>query len=184
MTGRTILGLMAAAALMLAGCDNGPSAVQGGKAGENHSAATRDGGGGGGGRGDGAQDRDARDKPKSMVDGKTIWASSRRYSAEENARRAFERNGADFGARDMEDFARKARAFGERPPSGVQSLVRANGDRLLYDPKGNVFAVITRDGAPRAMFKPDDGATYWEEQKTREANSRASGRSRNRDDAA
>ena len=109
------------------------------------------------------------DEPVRELDGRPIWSASRRGGAEENARRAFDRNGEAFGARDLDDFVRKAHAFIEKPPAGTQRLTRANGDVLLYDPKGNVFAVATRDGAPRTMFKPDDGAAYWEEQKARQA---------------
>ena len=38
-----------------------------------------------------------------------------------------------------------------------------------YDAKANVFAVVTKDGAPRTMFKPRDGAAYWDQQKERVA---------------
>ena len=44
----------------------------------------------------------------------------------------------------------------------------ANGDDLLYDVKTNTFAVVTKAGAPRTMFKPRDGATYWRQQLSRE----------------
>ena len=74
-----------------------------------------------------------------------------------------------FGARDVDDFVAKAHAFVDRPPSDVQTLTRENGDRLLYDPSANVFAVVSREGAPRTMFKPRDGAAYWTEQKQRAA---------------
>ena len=47
--------------------------------------------------------------------------------------------------------------------------MRSNGDKLIYNSKTNVFAVVTKDGAPRTMFKPRDGAAYWDEQKAREA---------------
>jgi len=110
-----------------------------------------------------------RDAPVRELDGRPIWSSSRRGGAEENAQRAFDRNGETFGARSLDDFVRKAHAFVENPPAGTQRLTRANGDVLLYDPKGNVFAVATKDGVPRTMFKPDDGAAYWEEQKDRQA---------------
>lgn len=111
----------------------------------------------------------ARDEgPVKLVDGKPMWSASRRGTAEENARRAFERNGEAFGAKDLDDFVKKAHAFVNDPPAGSQRLTRQNGDVLLYDPKGNVFAVATKDGAPRTMFKPDEGAAYWDEQKTRE----------------
>ena len=107
--------------------------------------------------------------PVRELDGRPIWSSSRRGTAEENAQRAFDRNGAAFGAKNLDDFIRKAHAFVENPPAGTERLTRSNGDVLLYDPKDNVFAVVTRDGAPRTMFKPDEGATYWQAQKDRES---------------
>jgi pyocin large subunit-like protein len=128
---------------------------------------------------------DHRADPAPMVDGKPLWAASRRYGPQEAADRAFARNGADFGARDVKDFARMARDFVEHPPKGVQTLARTNGDTLFYDPKANVFAVADREGAPRTMFRPREGGAYWEEQKTREASrqaARADRRDRSSDD--
>jgi pyocin large subunit-like protein len=103
------------------------------------------------------------------VDGKPMWSSNRNQTAEENAREAFDRNGAAFGAADLDDYVRKAHAFTASPPKGAETLKRANGDTLIYDPASNTFAVATRDGAPRTMFKPDTGAAYWTQQKEREA---------------
>lgn len=163
---------------LLASCDNGPSAVaRKASGGAGPPAAAGDAGTANGDRGPGdGVAADHRRDPVRMVDGRPEWSPSRRYSGEENARRAFERNGADFGAPTLEAYVSKAHAFVDHPPKGVQTLTRRNGDRLLYDPKTNVFAVATREGAPRAMFKPDDGPAYWEEQKTREARSARSSR--------
>lgn len=110
-----------------------------------------------------------RAAPVRRVDGKPIWSSNRSRTAEENARSHFERNGAAFGARTLDEFVAKAHAFTSKPPPGTLRLSRPNGDRLLYDPRTNVFAVVTREGAPRTMFKPDDGMAYWERQKRIEA---------------
>ena len=107
--------------------------------------------------------------------------SEEQDTAEENAQRSFERNGATFGAKSTDDYVAKVHAFVSDPPKGAQTLKRANGDLLIYDPKGNVFAVVSRDGAPRTMFKPDEGASYWDEQKDRE-NKRASA-AKKRDEA-
>jgi pyocin large subunit-like protein len=98
------------------------------------------------------------------VDGKPMWAANRRYSAEENAEYQFKQHGEEFGARDVEDFVRKVHAFARK--SGTERFERANGDVLLYDARANVFAVYNKDGAPKTMFKPRDGAAYWDEQKT------------------
>ena len=109
------------------------------------------------------------DVPAPRVDGRPMWSSNANYSAQENAAYHFERDGAAFGATTLDAFVRKAHAFVNEPPEGALTLTRANGDRLVYDPAANVFAVATRDGAPRTMFKPDDGMAYWEKQKDREA---------------
>jgi pyocin large subunit-like protein len=110
---------------------------------------------------------DPRTAPVPLFHGKPMWAANRRHTAEENARYQFARDGADFGARDFQDYVAKAHAFVDTPPHGVQELTRDNGDKLLYDAKANVFAVVSREGAPRTMFKPRDGAAYWAEQKER-----------------
>ena len=123
---------------------------------------------------------DPRDAEVPLVDGKPMWSANRDRTAQENAQAAFERNGEAFGADTLDAFVAKAHAFTENPPAGVQKIKRANGDTLLYDPKGNVFAVVTKDGAPRTMFKPDDGPAYWQEQKDKES-VRASGKSKTKE---
>lgn len=162
------LGASAAAALLTA-CDNGPSAVVGKQAaGTQMATAPAEAA---------APPRvDHRAEPAKLVDGQPMWSASRKYSAEEGARRTFERNGADFGARNVDQFVRKAHAFVANPPRGTLTLTRPNGDTLYYDPAANVFAVASKDGAPKTMFKPDAGMAYWEQQKqaqTRRQTSRA-----------
>jgi pyocin large subunit-like protein len=107
---------------------------------------------------------DHRKDPVPTVEGKPMWAANRRYSAEENAEYQFEHRGSDFGATSVKDYVAKVHAFVDAPPKRVKSFVRRNGDTLLYDPERNIFAVVTRDGAPRTMFKPQDGAAYWDQQ--------------------
>jgi len=151
-----------AATVLLAGCDGGASAVPLRADAARIPAAAPDNTAGASTR------TDAREAPVRKIDGKPMWSSSRRFTAEQNAQRHFERNGEAFGARSVDDFVSKAHAFVTDPPSGAATLTRANGDTLIYDARGNVFAVATRDGAPRTMFKPDDGAAYWEKVKVRE----------------
>jgi pyocin large subunit-like protein len=181
---------ISAAAAVLAACDNGPSAVRaksasteapaataaGGRFDDRSSFASRDGG-----RDTGVDHR--KDQVK-LVEGKPVWSPSRRYSAEENAQRAFERNGEAFGASSIDQYVKKAHAFVDHPPAGTLTLTRANGDTLFYDPKANVFAVANKDGAPRTMFKPDEGRAYWDKQKDRESQRQASRSKRSGDDAA
>jgi pyocin large subunit-like protein len=130
-----------------------------------------------------AERDDPRDGPQPQHDtGGPVWAANSRYTAEEAAQRQFERNGEVFGADTVEEYVDQAHAFIDKPPAGVERATRSrNGDQLMYDPKSNTFAVATRDGAPRTMFKPDDGAAYWAEQKQQAAGGR-SARNRDNDD--
>jgi pyocin large subunit-like protein len=182
MAGMKIWLVASVVALSLAACDNGPSAVAPKQAAGTQLAESA-------APGPSVSDEtptDRRQDPVKLVDGKPMWSASRRYSAQENAERAFERNGEAFGAQDLDAFVRKAHAFVGHPPKGVLTLTRANGDRLFYDPKSNVFAVASKAGAPRTMFKPDEGLAYWEQQKSREAGRQTANRQRraNRDDDA
>ncbi|HWU48947.1 MAG TPA: hypothetical protein VN042_03660 [Asticcacaulis sp.] len=98
-----------------------------------------------------------------------LWSKSRKYSADDNAHYQFAHHGAEIGAKSYADFLAMAHGFVHTPPKGVQTLKRRNGDTLFYDPKQNIFAVMTRQGAPRILFRPRDGADYWEQQKVIEA---------------
>jgi pyocin large subunit-like protein len=111
---------------------------------------------------------DPRDAPIPLVDGKPMWAPNKKHTAQENADYQFGKNGKDFGAATEADYVARAHAFVDAPPQGVQKLARSNGDQLIYDAKTNTFAVATKDGAPRTMFKPRDGANYWRQQVERE----------------
>lgn len=115
--------------------------------------------------------RDGDDKAGGVVapaptykDGRPIWAANKKRTAEENIQKMFQRNGSSFGAASSEDYVAKAHAFLAAPPKGVQTATRFNGDKLYYDARTNVFVVATRDGAPRIMMKPDNGAAYWQNQ--------------------
>ena len=181
--GKTLLGGAAVLALAgLAACDNGPSAV---RARDRSASSSSSYDGASAARSESYADnssyssrsssryadRDNRDSGG----GDTYWAATKKYPAAESADYHFKRDGADFGASDVKDYVAKAHAFISHPPRGAETLKRKNGDVLIYDPKGNVFAVATRDGAPRTMFKPRDGAAYWDQQKQREADGGDSG---------
>lgn len=155
-------------AVGMTACDSGASAV---KAPTGRDRASADSAPADAPERAGREDRrdDPRDAPVRLVAGKPYWAANRTRSAEENAQRSFERNGATFAAKSVDDYVSKVHAFVSDPPRGAETLKRANGDLLIYDPKGNVFAVVSREGAPRTMFKPDEGGAYWDDQKTREA---------------
>jgi pyocin large subunit-like protein len=175
------LALGISALALLSACDNGPSAVSKKAAGPEVASTSAPDRSYGSGRSNGYDDAapkvdHRKDEVAKADDGKPIWAASKRFSAEEGAQRQFERDGATFEAKTLDQFVKKAHAFVGHPPKGTLTLTRKNGDILYYDPKGNVFAVASKDGAPRTMFKPDDGMAYWQKQKDREEHSQASAR--------
>lgn len=158
--------LAVAALVLTGGCGNGGSAVQ-----------TRD-------HQTEAEVQAAADVPGSAVSaadsgsdasapvveaerGRPVWSTARGRTADEGAQRSFDRNGAAFGAANVEAYVSAAHAFIANPPAGTETARRRNGDTLYYHAASNTFAVATRDGAPRTMFKPDEGAAYWAEQLAR-----------------
>lgn len=166
--GRVLAAAVSGAALMaLTACDSGASAVAardhvpvtgGADAAPSSTAAAQ-----------ALPEIDPRTQPVRLVEGKPVWAPNRRLTPDEAAKANFDRNGAEFGVTSLEAWIERVHDFVETPPRGAQRLTRANGDVLIYDPAGNVFAVATAEGAPRTMFKPREGAAYWEQQKSLEA---------------
>jgi hypothetical protein len=163
---------------LLGACDNGPSAVSKRASSPDVASANAPqrsyGSDRAGGGDDNAPKVDHRkDEVAKADDGKPMWAPSKRFSAEEGAQRQFERDGDALGTKTLDQFVKKAHAFVGHPPKGTLTLTRKNGDILFYDPKDNIFAVSNKEGAPRTMFKPDDGMAYWEKQKDREERSQS-----------
>lgn len=101
-----------------------------------------------------------------------LWSSNRKYSADDNAHYHFKKHGQQFGVRDYETYVALSHGFVHQPPKGTETLRRNNGDTLYYNAALNIFAVTTKDGAPRTLFRPDNGAQYWQKQKQREAGRR------------
>lgn len=110
---------------------------------------------------------DHRQDPVPLLDGQPVWAASRKHSAAENLKFQYTKNGQAVGANSQDNYVRKARDFLSKPPRSALTLDRPNGDRLIYDPKTNLFGVVTAEGAPRTLFKPKDGLAYWQAQTER-----------------
>ena len=147
---------IAAALLGLTACGNGGSAVETrDRSGDGSEAAIPAAGAGAGAEG-------TRVEQEGPQPGLT---ANRRETVDAKTARLFERNGADFGAATAEDYLAKVRAFTTRPPAGTDRVERPNGDVLLYQASTNTFAVVSREGIAKTMFKPRDGAAYWAEQK-------------------
>ena len=105
--------------------------------------------------------------PVEAEQARPVLTGNRRETVDAKITRLFERNGSDFGSRTPQDYLAKVQAFTARPPAGTDRVERPNGDVLLYQASTNTFAVVSRDGVPKTMFKPRDGAAYWSEQKDR-----------------
>ncbi|QBX37163.1 S-type pyocin family protein [Brevundimonas sp. S30B] len=146
----------AAAALFVAGCDNGASAVE-----------TRERSGSTPGEGATLTATASFPEPQAAPVEKTAVTANRRETADAKVQRLYERNGAAFGARSADDYLKKVQDFTTRTPRDAETVKRPNGDTLIYQASTNTFAVVARDGTPRTMFKPNDGPTYWAEQKER-----------------
>jgi pyocin large subunit-like protein len=185
-TSKILFGLAAAGLLSLSACDRGgPEAEAAREQPETTAAAdvpSPDAGDASTSEREGEGERrasaDERPDPRKQPipvheDGSPVWAANRTRTAMEAAERQFARNGDDFGASTVDAYIDKAHAFVGDPPKGTLRHTRSNGDKLFYDPKGNVFAVATSAGAPRTMFKPDDGMAYWEKQKQGRRNGRS-----------
>jgi pyocin large subunit-like protein len=145
MTALAAVGLLA-----LAGCDSGGSAVETrDRAGVSEVALT------------------AAEAPVAATAEapKTVITANKRETVDAKVQRLYERNGAAFGARSAEDYMARVQAFAANPPRDADTAERPNGDRLYYQASTNTFAVVSRDGVPRTMFKPDDGPAYWAKQK-------------------
>ena len=94
-----------------------------------------------------------------------IWTSTRTQSARENAEAHWNKHRREFPEyRSAQEYIEGAHQFLRGPPSGTLFKSRDNGDRLLYDPATNTFAVQSGNGAPRTMFRPRNGQQYWNRQ--------------------
>lgn len=160
---RGLTGLAALAVVatgVLAGCDNGASAVETrDRTGEAALAAGAPDGAAGGASSSAAGGTGAGAAAPTPV------TANRRETADAKVERLYRTNGADFGARSADDYLARMRAFTGSPPRDVDTARRPNGDTLYYQASTNTFAVVDRDGVPRTMFKPRDGAAYWEKEK-------------------
>ena len=166
-----VIALAVCGALASAGCSRSggsEGAAASGAAGANLGGAGQAYASDRGARGGGGYGAGEDHGPVPMFHGEPMWSENRSHSAKENAEYHFERAGQDLGSKTLDDFLTKVHHFGDHPPAGTLKLMRPNGDRLQYDPKANLFAVFTRDGAPRTVFKPSNGMDYWTQQKARE----------------
>jgi filamentous hemagglutinin len=84
----------------------------------------------------------------------------------ENAFGHWKKHGAEFPEfQNSKQYVEGAKRFVTDPPTGTLTKPGSRpGDTLFYHPETNTFGVRGADGAPRTMFRPTDGAKYWERQ--------------------
>jgi hypothetical protein len=68
----------------------------------------------------------------------------------------FDRHGADFRAKDPEDYARLAWEFQQRAKAeGLPTKIDEDGVVRIFDPKSGAFAAYNRNGTTKTFFKPN-----------------------------
>lgn len=97
--------------------------------------------------------------------GAPVWSSTKNKSAVENALGHWNKHKSEFPElQNAKQYAERAKDFLTNPPKGTLSKTNDRGDTLRYDPSTNTFGVLSKDGAPRTMFRPQNGMDYWNRQ--------------------
>ena len=85
----------------------------------------------------------------------------------------FDRHGADFNARNPEDYARLAWEFLQRARStGLPAKLEDDGVLRVFDPKTRAFAAYNKDGTTKTFFKAKS-RDYFERQPGRDIDLKA-----------
>ncbi len=94
-----------------------------------------------------------------------LWSSTKSKSAVENAFGHFKKHKSEFPEfQNAKQYVEGTKKFLNSPPKGTLTKTNSRGDTLRYDPNSNTFGVLSKDGAPRTMFRPKDGINYWNRQ--------------------
>lgn len=84
----------------------------------------------------------------------------------------FERHGNDFGAKDADDYAKRAWLFLQRARTeGLPAKRDSDGVLRVYEPATRSFGAYNRDGTTRTYFKPSR-RDYFDDQPGRPVNLR------------
>ncbi len=86
-----------------------------------------------------------------------IWSTKHQMSSVENALDHWNRHRHEFpNINNATEYVDAARSFAKAPPPGTLTIIRKNGEVVLYHPESNTFAVtVSAGGPPKTMFKPD-----------------------------
>ncbi|MDE9542464.1 hypothetical protein [Xenorhabdus bovienii] len=97
--------------------------------------------------------------------GAIIWTKGKVGSRIKNAINHWLKHGKEFSnLKSSSEYIDSTHDFINSPPNGTLSKMKDNGDKLFYHPDSNTFAVQSKSGAPRTMFKPNGKMDYWRKQ--------------------
>jgi uncharacterized protein RhaS with RHS repeats len=78
--------------------------------------------------------------------------------------RHFKDHGADFAAKNVDDYAKKASEFLKQSQANkLPTKIGPDGTIRVYDPKTNTFGAYHADGTTKTFFKPES-PTYFDRQ--------------------
>ena len=85
-----------------------------------------------------------------------MWTSTKKISGVQNAFGHWKKHGSEFPElKNAKQYVEATNSFMNSPPKGTLTKTRSNGDVLRCHEKSNTFGVMTKDGTPRIMFKPE-----------------------------
>jgi RHS repeat-associated protein len=85
-----------------------------------------------------------------------LWSQTKSRTSVENAYEHWKKHRGDYPhIPNSVKFVEFAKNFIASPPKGALVKFRPNGDKVVYDPSTELFAVGQPNGDPRTIFKPD-----------------------------
>jgi pyocin large subunit-like protein len=101
---------------------------------------------------------------KAKLAGRVAARAGAHWGNPKTLARHFRDHGADFGAKNADDYARQASDFlRSSQAGGLPTKIDADGVIRVFDPKSNTFGAFNPDGTTRTFFKPSS-PTYWDRQ--------------------
>jgi hypothetical protein len=91
--------------------------------------------------------------PFQPIGNRGIWTGR---APAKNAYKHYQDHGTQFQSQNAVHYYKQTKHFLHNPPKGTLTKVRPNsGEIVRYHPGSNTFAVMTKRGIPKTMFKPD-----------------------------
>lgn len=85
-----------------------------------------------------------------------LWSPTMRRSSIQNGKDHWKKHGAEFPElHNSTEYMEYAYNFLNDPPRGTLTKFRRNGDIIRYHPDSNTFGVLSKEGLPKTLFRPD-----------------------------